>query len=943
MNPTRATFLALLVAALAPAPAAAEARPPLPCRIEVVESGSGWPVPLVELRSTHQLRLVSDNAGVIACDAPELMDRETWFEVHGYGYEVPADGFGYRGVRLTPRPGATLRVEVRRPLAAKRIGRLTGGGLFAGDIRCGGPPRPESGALGCDSIQFARHGDTHFWFWGDTTLARYPLGIFHMTGATSPAGRMLPERPPLVPFFELLRDEGGAPRAVAPLEGAGPTWLSGCVSLPDAAGRRRLAAAYVKITPPLSAYEAGLCVWDDDARVFQRHKVVWRQSAAEPDKPALPEGHPLAWRDAQGREWILFGNPLPTLRIPATFEAWENPAQWERLTPPATLAAAGGGTVTPHSGSVAWNAHRRRWVTVFMEKFGKPSAFGEIWFAEADAPTGPWGTAVKVLSHPNYTFYNPRIHPELVPEDATHLLFEGTFTAMFADRPGIVPRHDYNQILYRLDLDDPLLCPRARAPAVNGVWMGKPGNLQEVAIVNNPVPGIPDATFINFPGFLFQANGEGHLALRGFFEGTGITAANDSAVWIGKVGDLALVAREGGPAANLGSSVTFNDLTFNSFSLNSHGQLCLIAGVSTHPLSNNTSLFLGNRNGLTKILQKGEAITGSPGLAWNTFGKPHQNDDGAIVIESTPTPGGKPSFFTRANNGTITRIAEETAAAPGAAGLAWAGFFYSDPSLAGNNFAVFGAGLNPGATFDRDGIWVASGGATRLVAREGDSAIGLAGQTFAAFGSDNTGPAINKHGTVVFHAVTNTGVNGIWRWRGGDLHLLLTRGDFIEVGPGDTREVTSFSVKLGSGGQSGVPSGLNDRGQLVVKVSFKFGSTAIILINDILDQDGDGIDSLLEEAFGGNPDDPADGAGQRIRLQTSGSDMKVVFPRRTDGSFEYVVETSEGMGGWSEHTATPVLSSDQSGLLPETERVEVPIPSGADRLFTRVRVVRVSP
>ena len=27
-------------------------------------SGSGWPVPLIELRTTHQVRFVSDNAGV---------------------------------------------------------------------------------------------------------------------------------------------------------------------------------------------------------------------------------------------------------------------------------------------------------------------------------------------------------------------------------------------------------------------------------------------------------------------------------------------------------------------------------------------------------------------------------------------------------------------------------------------------------------------------------------------------------------------------------------------------------------------------------------------------------------------------------------------------------------------------------------------------------------
>ena len=53
-----------------------------PCRIEIVEERTGWPVPLVELRTTHHARFVSDNAGRIAFDLPELMGRETWFEVH---------------------------------------------------------------------------------------------------------------------------------------------------------------------------------------------------------------------------------------------------------------------------------------------------------------------------------------------------------------------------------------------------------------------------------------------------------------------------------------------------------------------------------------------------------------------------------------------------------------------------------------------------------------------------------------------------------------------------------------------------------------------------------------------------------------------------------------------------------------------------------------------
>jgi hypothetical protein len=70
-----------------------------------------------------------------------------------------------------------------------------------------------------------------------------------------------------------------------------------------------------------------------------------------------------------------------------------------------------------------------------MQAKGKPSVLGELWYAEADAPTGPWGAAVKVLTHDNYTFYNPRLHPEFTAPDSPILIFEGTYTAEFADRP----------------------------------------------------------------------------------------------------------------------------------------------------------------------------------------------------------------------------------------------------------------------------------------------------------------------------------------------------------------------------------------------------------------------------------------------------------------------------------------------------------------------------
>jgi hypothetical protein len=456
-GPRAAVFAAALLLASVSSPGSATE----PCRIEVLDAGSGWPVPLVELRTLNHMRFITDNAGVIAFDLPDLMGRETWFDVIGDGYDVPKDGFGMRGVRFTPEPGKTVKVEVRRGNIAKRLGRLTGGGLFAESQKLGKElDWRESGILGCDTVENALYHGRLFWLWGDTIVPRYPLGIFDSIGATTPVQPVASFEPPLRPKFDYFADERGAPRAIAKMPGDGPTWVSGCLGLRDRSGAERLVGAYVKVHAQLDIYQCGLCAWNDAASRFEQLRLFWTKSDSTTKRPPGPEGHPVLWKDPAGKDWALFGDPFPKLRCPATFEAWEDPSTWETLQPQDALASAGDGKpVKPHAGGIAWNPWRKRWVTVFEEAFGKPSVFGELWYAEADAPTGPWGPAVKILTHENYTFYNPTIHPEFTASDSPILLFEGTYTAEFANHPPPTPRYNYNQILYRLDLDDPALAP----------------------------------------------------------------------------------------------------------------------------------------------------------------------------------------------------------------------------------------------------------------------------------------------------------------------------------------------------------------------------------------------------------------------------------------------------------------------------------------------------
>lgn len=420
-----------------------------PCRVEIIDKENGWPVPLVELRSVHDSIHVSDNLGLVAIDDPDLLDREVYFHVKGHGYGVAKDGFGYEGVRATLKAGGKFRIELERRNLAKRLGRLTGAGLFAEGEKLGIPPLlPETGVFGCDSVLTASLGDRVFHLWGDTMLPGYPLGIYHSAAATTPLQPLKKFEPPVAMPYTLLHSKEGKPRGVAKLPGDGPTWLGAMVSFPG----EELGATWSKIRNHLEEYEVGICTWDAVKKNFVSERTLWK--SADGKKPLILRGHPVRWQDKDGKQWLLFGDPFPEARCPDDFESWKNPITWEKIERASSAHTASGEEIKPHRGAIAWNAYKKRWVAIFTQKDGKPSRLGEIWYAESESPLGPWQKATKVLTHDNYTFYNPRIQTDLTPENASFILFEGTYTAEFADHARPTPRYNYNQILYRLDLDD---------------------------------------------------------------------------------------------------------------------------------------------------------------------------------------------------------------------------------------------------------------------------------------------------------------------------------------------------------------------------------------------------------------------------------------------------------------------------------------------------------
>ena len=78
---------------------------------------------------------------------------------------------------------------------------------------------------------------------------------------------------------------------------------------------------------------------------------------------------------------------------------------------------------------------------------------GEVWYSESLSHEGPWTRSKKVARHHQYSFYNPKIHPEFFGQGGRILYFEGTYTTAFSGNEVPTPGYEYNQILYRLDLE----------------------------------------------------------------------------------------------------------------------------------------------------------------------------------------------------------------------------------------------------------------------------------------------------------------------------------------------------------------------------------------------------------------------------------------------------------------------------------------------------------
>jgi hypothetical protein len=474
-------------------------------KIHVVDAQTGRGVPLVDLETTAHQHFYTDSAGVVAFHEPGLMNHEVWFGIHSDGYQYPKDGFGYAGVRLQTKAGGSAEIKLKRINIAERLYRITGAGIYRDTVLLGetapiAEPVLNGDVVGQDSsVPAIYHGQIH-WFWGDTARPEYLLGHFHTAGAISdlPGHGGLP--PSVGINLHYFTDKDGFSRGMAPLDAPGPVWIEQPIVLTNA-GNEVMLTHYARMKNLGTIVEQGYMVYDDAQNKFVKLRELdlkedWR----------FPAGHPFRWNEA-GTDYFVFARPFADVRVKANWQSITNPAAYEAFTCLAANSTAehpvvardaadkviwqwradakplgqkqerdlikrgllkpdearyqltdadSGQSVEMHHASIHWNEFLKRWIMIGVQTGGR-SFLGEVWFAAADSPFGPWRQAKRIVTHEKYSFYNPAQLPFFDEDGGRYVFFEGTYSSTFSGNDHPTPLYDYNQMMYRVDLADPRL------------------------------------------------------------------------------------------------------------------------------------------------------------------------------------------------------------------------------------------------------------------------------------------------------------------------------------------------------------------------------------------------------------------------------------------------------------------------------------------------------
>ncbi len=287
---------------------------------QFVDASDSRPIPLVVASSTDNTSIVSDNAGYVVLPVNLPAGTSFHLSIASPGYEISADGFGYRGIRL--RVGDSPRtVKLMRRNIAQRSGRITGTGKYIHAQALGKYlDVTEQPLTGMDSVQTASLNGKRYVFYGDTNWTGYPLGNFKTTNGIVHGKRaLLPNCPYSITYNT---DETGNAKGsvVTKTDTQGVIWISGVVQV------GATIVAYANHRKSLQTQlDHGFVQWNIKSRTFDSFTSLPESSWKHLD------GHPINFRDNDS-SYILFGHAIPNFRVPADVSSIRSSSGFETYT-----------------------------------------------------------------------------------------------------------------------------------------------------------------------------------------------------------------------------------------------------------------------------------------------------------------------------------------------------------------------------------------------------------------------------------------------------------------------------------------------------------------------------------------------------------------------------------------------------------------------------------
>lgn len=228
------------------------------------------------------------------------------------------------------------------------------------------------------------------------------------------------------------------------------------------------------------------------------------------------------------------------------------------------------------------------------------------------------------------------------PAVAFGLPHDATFGAVWDNWPARI--NDFGEILLFTALKGTGVSGTLTTGNHTSIWKGPPGALRMIARRADAAPGIAGATLLLSTSLTpvldhLALSESGDAAFISTLAGTGITSANDTALYVHLAGSNQLVAREGNQAPGLPAGVVFNNIAAAQgwrFAINSRGQLAILADLTGTGVTNANDAaiyFWTETDGLMLVAREGGTLETAPGvfqtIASIEFNGTHGDDDGS--------------------------------------------------------------------------------------------------------------------------------------------------------------------------------------------------------------------------------------------------------------------------------------------------------------------------